>query len=202
MPLHALARAAGLAAVLLLLPTSARAEWQFKPFLGLTYSASTNVILSGLNQVTIPKNVVYGINVTLLGEIFGIEVDAARAPGFFAPAGDLILSSNLTTLTGNVVVALPRRLAEYTLRPYLVGGAGLMRPTTTELIAELSFTRNMAAIDWGGGATGFLGKSVGINWDLRHFRNFNGQVTSGGTTDGEPERLSFWRATMALAVRY
>ena len=34
--------------------------------------------------------------------------------------------SAVTTLTGNVVVALPRRMAGYGLRPYFSGGAGLM----------------------------------------------------------------------------
>jgi hypothetical protein len=197
--IRAVGRALAVAAVLLVAATPARAEWQFKPFLGLTYSASTNLILYGSGTATIPKNVVYGMNVSVLGEIFGVEVDAARAPGFI-PSGNLIVRSNLTTFTGNVVVALPRRLAEYTLRPYFVGGAGLMRPTTTESIAELSLARNMAAVDWGGGATGFLGRSIGVNWDLRHFRNINGR--SVGTTDNAVERLSFWRATMALAVRY
>jgi hypothetical protein len=195
------ARAAALAAGVLLWSSTARAEWQFKPFVGLTYSASTNLIVSGLGQATIPKNLVYGMSVSVLGEVFGVEVDAARAPGFFQP-GNLIVRSNLSTLTGNVVVALPRRLAEYTLRPYFVGGAGLMRPTTTESFAPLSFSRNMAAVDWGGGATGFLGRSVGVNWDLRHFRNVSGRASSGNTIDDQPERLSFWRATMALAVRY
>lgn len=100
------------------------------------------------------------------------------------------------------MVALPRRMTEYTLRPYFVGGAGLMRLAMTDTFSVYPPSRSMPAIDLGGGATGFLSRSIGVNWDLRHFRNFNGQVPTGATVDGKPEALSFWRATMALAVRY
>ena len=39
----------------------------------------------------------------------------------------LVSKSSVLTFTGNVIVGLPRRATEYTLRPYFVGGFGLMR---------------------------------------------------------------------------
>ena len=72
-----------------------------------------------------------GVSLVTLGEVFGVDIDLADAPGFFE-SGDrhLVLGGRVTTVTGNVVIAAPRRLTEYSLRPYFVGGAGLMRVCT------------------------------------------------------------------------
>jgi hypothetical protein len=191
-------------ALLLVFAAPVRAEWQLRPFLGLTFAGKTTLIGADDLQTAVGrKNLALGIAGGYLGEVFGVEVDIARAPGFFEAnetATKNITRSNVTTVTGSVVVALPRRMTEYTLRPYFVGGAGLMRLAMTDTLGAFAPIRNMPAFDLGGGATGFLSRSIGLNWDLRHFRNFNGQVPAG--TAGEAEALSFWRATMALAVRY
>ena len=54
-------------------------------------------------------------------------------------------------------------------------------------------------MDFGGGATGFLNDRVGLSWEVRHFRSFNGQAH--GNSLGN-EQLSFWRANMAVTFRY
>ena len=100
----------------------------------------------------------------------------------------------MTTLTGNVTVALPKRLVEYTLRPYFVGGAGLMTVRIDQFNNLFDISKNLNAIDVGGGVTGFLTNRIGLNWEVRHFRSI-------GESQGPPE-LSFWRANMALAIRY
>jgi hypothetical protein len=58
---------------------------------------------------------------------------------------------------------------------------------------------NIAALDVGGGVTGFLTDRLGLNWDLRWFRSLRGRQQ--GVSLGR-EKLSFWRASMAVAVRY
>jgi hypothetical protein len=62
----------------------------------------------------------------------------------------------------------------------------------------------LAAIDVGGGATGFFNERVGVGWDLRYFRSVGGEATGDTiiTTDGLAKQLSFWRANMALVLRY
>jgi hypothetical protein len=55
-------------------------------------------------------------------------------------------------------------------------------------------------MDIGGGATGFLSDRLGVSWELRHFRTI-GRGGLSGTSVG-PEQLAFWRATMAIAIRY
>ena len=137
----------------------------------------------------------------------GVEVDAGHTPGFFnadnRPFGSpdpLVLTSGVTTVTGNLVVALPKRWTEYTLRPYVVGGAGLMRARSTDWFDALPIRTDLAAVDVGGGVTGFLTKRIGLNWDVRYFRSVGGQTDTAVAIGAE--RLSFWRATMALAIRY
>jgi hypothetical protein len=110
-----------------------------------------------------------------------------------------VVDSGVTTVTGNVVVAMPKKLAQYTLRPYLVGGAGLMhiRYDTEGGLQTLS---NFKAMDLGAGVTGFLTKRLGVSWDVRYFRSID-RTREEGSSIGS-ERLSFWRLNMALAIRF
>lgn len=190
-----------LTAALLVLgvPASARAELQLRPFLGLAFGTSTTFTPDPAGGDKSPK-LVYGASGGFLGEFIGVEADFARWSGFLTPNEATITGSTVTTLMGNVVVALPRRLAEYTLRPYFGGGAGLVRVSVEQTLEGLNYSRNMTGIDLGGGVTGFLTQRIGVNWDIRHFRAHGPDVLSGDSFG--PERISFWRANMALAIRY
>lgn len=186
--------------VLLLLHAGrASAEWQMKPWLGTTFAAGTTFL--DLDKGASVRHVAVGVTGLRLGEIFGVEADVAHVPRFFQSGGtfsDLVLGSSVTTVTGNVVVAAPRRWTEYTLRPYFVGGVGLMRARIDDASNTLSVSSNLAAWDMGVGVTGFLSDRFGVSWDVRRFRSVGGQEP--GVSDGP--RLSFWRANMALAIRY
>ncbi|HXD72141.1 MAG TPA: hypothetical protein VN628_00320, partial [Vicinamibacterales bacterium] len=106
------------------------------------------------------------------------------------------------TLTGNVVVAMPRRLAQYTLRPYVVGGVGLMHiryDTGPKLQVALQTLSNLEAMDIGAGVTGFLTPRFGVSWDVRYFRSIDRTREQGSSFTSE--HLSFWRLNMALAIR-
>jgi hypothetical protein len=153
-----------------------------------------------LEQASGNPNLVIGFNSVLLGELIGIDADLGYAPGFFQ-SGDqnLVASSSATTLTGNIVVALPRRLTEFTLRPYFVGGAGIVQARINDPSKVLGVSSTLPAVDLGGGVTGFLSDRVGVSWDVRHFRSFGGKAR--GLSFGR-EQLSFWRANMALVFRY
>jgi len=174
-------------------PASAHAEWQIRPFIGLTFATDTTFVLFDGDGTKL----VYGASAGLIGDIFGIEADFGRLTG---NSSGTVLGSSVTTFTGNVTVALPRKMTEYTLRPYFVGGAGLLRIAVDQSVDTLDITRNVTGIDLGGGVTGFLTKRIGLNWDVRHFRG-SGFPPESGLSSG-PEQLSFWRANMALAIRY
>ncbi len=198
-------RAAAMAlGFLLVCATPARAEWLIKPFAGLTFGGSTTFIDNELAADS--PNVSIGVGGQWLGDILGLDVDLGHSPGFFDTGNPnrehLVLSSRVTTLAGNIVIALPRRLAEYSLRPYFVGGAGLMQVRIVNSPTEelLNVSANLGAISLGGGVTGFLTDRLGLGWELRHFRSVSGDAGQGLSIG--PERLSFWRANMALVVRY
>ena len=189
-------------AVLLTAPTTLYAEWQIKPFVGLTFAGSTTLL--NLDQAADDTNAAYGISGWLIGEVFGVEVDVGRTPGFFQSGKQLVLRSSATSVTGNLVIAVPRRIAAYALRPYAVAGGGIT--TAHEQLAVnpsgvLEFTDRRSALDVGGGVTGFLTTRVGVSWDVRHFRTLGAGPGTRGNSVG-PEKLSFWRANMALAIRY
>ena len=178
-------------------PASAHAEWQIRPFIGTTFGTDTTFLVYGHDGTKL----VYGASVGLIGNIFGLEADFGRFTGLESGSGRAtVLGSSVSTLTGNLTVALPRKMTEYTLRPYFVGGAGLLRLAVNEAVDTFDFTRNVTGFDIGGGVTGFLTKRIGLNWDVRHFRG-SGFPPESGLSDG-PEQLSFWRANMALAIRY
>jgi hypothetical protein len=192
-------RIAVLALTLLLMrPAPARAEWQLRPFLGVTFGGRTTYF--GVEQAAGDPNLVIGFNSVLLGELIGIDADVGYAPGFFQSGGQhLVTRSSATTLTGNIVVALPRRLTEFTLRPYFVGGAGVVQARINDPSKVLSVSSTLPAVDLGGGVTGFLSDRIGVSWDVRHFRSFGGKARN--LSFGR-EQLSFWRANMALVFRY
>jgi hypothetical protein len=186
-----------LAGILLSSASASAQEWQIKPFAGLTFGGGTTLFVD-LEEASDDTHLVLGGSVTLIGEVLGIEGDFGYVPGFLG--GDVLtVSSAVTTLTGNVVIALPRRMTEYTLRPYVVGGAGLMRVRGDDLAGAFIVTRHFVTMDVGGGVTGFLSDSIGLNWDLRYFRNVTGGPPEG--TSLRSPRVSFWRLTMGVVVR-
>jgi len=187
--------------LLLLYPRPAAAEWQVKPFFGITFAGRTTFV--DIEKAAGRQNAVIGASGVLIGEVFGLEGDLGLAPGFFEAGGQkLLLNSRVTTLTGNAVVAVPRSIARYTLRPYLVAGAGMMRVSIEGRLGALHVSRTLPAMDVGGGVTGFFNDHVGLNWEVRHFRSLGGDGQTTGVTFVGTEKLSFWRATMAVAFKY
>jgi hypothetical protein len=191
--------------LLLLGAQQAAAEFQLKPFIGATYGGDSTFLFVGPNTLAPNPNhphLAYGVSGLLLGEIFGVEVDFGHTPGFFQSSSTLpvqVVDSGVYTLMGNVVVAMPRHLTQYTLRPYLVGGAGLMHVAfdTTGNVFQVS--EQFQAMDLGGGVTGFVTHRIGLSWDVRYFRSIERTIQNGVSLGGE--RVSFWRANMSVAIR-
>ncbi len=189
----------GLGLLLLVLTSApAWAEWQVKPFAAVTFGGDTTLLTDFDHQVGNLKGA-FGVSTVVLGEVLGLEADFGHTPGFFT-GGHLVTSSGVTTITGNVVVALPRRMAQYSLRPYAVGGLGGMHIDSTDFVAALPFSTTLATFDAGGGVTGFFTNRIGINLDVRYFRSFDGPDEHLGLSIG-PEELSFWRAAIGVAIR-
>jgi hypothetical protein len=137
-------RAACLALTLwVLAPAAVAADWQLRPFIGFTFGGETTFV--DPEKAIGTKNAVIGVSGGWLGEIFGLEGDFGRAPGFFqtdAPPGT----------------------------------SGLADPEV-------------------------LTSAVGLNWDVRRLSTMRGEGETVGNSLGR-EQLSFWRATMSVALRY
>jgi Outer membrane protein beta-barrel domain len=183
--------------LLLIAPASALAEWQLKPFVGVTFGGATTFV--DLEKAVGKPNPAIGVGGTLLGEVLGIEGDLSWAPGFFQTGRQkLVVGSSVATGTVNLVVAMPRRFARYSLRPYAVAGGGFMHVRSEDIRKLLPVRNTESTIDIGGGATGFLTNRIGVNWDVRYFRSLGGPPI--GLSFGT-EKLRFWRASMAAVVR-
>jgi hypothetical protein len=188
-------------AMLLLWPPAAAAEWQIKPFFALTFGGGTT--FADPEQAVGGLNAAIGASGAFLGNVLGVEGDFGYGPGFFE-AGDrfLVQDSAVTTVTGNVVLALPQRLAAYSLRPYFVAGGGLMRVRRDGVLGALPVSATLPTTDVGGGVTGFFSDHVGVSWDMRYFRSLSGEREATLSGPLGEEQLSFWRLSMALALRY
>jgi hypothetical protein len=182
------------------LPLPAAAEWQIKPFAGVTFGGSTSFV--DLEKAAGTANVVWGVSGALIGEVLGVEGDFAHAPGFFESGNQAaVTTSSVTTWTGNIMFAMPRSMFRYTLRPYVLAGIGIIHAHEEHQFGTLPVASTLPALDVGGGATGFVTDRFGWSWELRHFRSFKGRQQFNGVSFND-EQLSFWRASMSAVIRY
>jgi hypothetical protein len=188
-----------LAGGLLLLCVGAEAaDRQIRPFAGATFAGTTPFF--DPEEAAGKLHPAIGVSAVFLGEMFGVDIDVADVPGFMeSDDKHLVLHSRVTTLCGNVVIAAPRRLAEYSLRPYLVAGGGLMRARMITSFNVFDVSSVTPAFDLGVGAVAFVTNKTGVSWDVRRFQSFS---DSSERSSGFDDHLSFWRATMAVVFRY
>jgi hypothetical protein len=190
----------------LLTAAPARAEWEFVPLVGLTFNAHTNASLVGDTIAPLGTHINFGGAVSLLGGgILGAEGIGVFTPNF---KGDVVPgtvdSSRALAVMGNVVLTTPRRWTEYTLRPYVSGGFGVMRLSvavphdqSAPVQSVLGTQLNAAGFDIGGGAVGFFTKRTGVRFDFRYYRRLHGSDVFG--TD-EPQ-LSFMTLSVGVVIR-
>jgi hypothetical protein len=170
------------------------------PFIGGTFARET-VFHIGAELEESSKNVIFGGSASwLTAGILGIEGEFAYAPSFFEVENPLsdIQSSKLFTLSGSVIVAVPLSVSEYSLRPYAIGGVGLIHSGISyDLLTPVD--DNSLGFNLGGGAIGFFSRRTGVRFELRHFRTFEREAREFGDI---ASRVSFWRFTVGAVVRY
>jgi Outer membrane protein beta-barrel domain len=197
------ARVAVIGLLLVLSPRVARADWIFAPFIGTTFAGST--ALPDLDQGASSSQFIFGGSAGLwTSGIFGFEGDFSYAPSYFEsddPFG-VITSSNVFTLSGNVVIATPVSITRESLRPYIIGGIGSMHVSIEELgslLPDLLGARNSVAMNFGGGVVGFITPRTGLRFEVRHFRSL--EHGEDFLTNESESLLSFWRATVGVVIR-
>jgi len=181
-------------------PREARADYLFIPFIGGAFGGRTAFL--DLEQGAGATQLIFGGSAGWLSAgVLGVEGDFAYAPRFFETdnVGGSILSSNILTLNGSVIVAVPQSVSEYGLRPYLVGGLGLIHSGINYNVLVDPVDDNSLSLNVGAGAIGFLTRRTGVRFELRHFRTLERQVNEASGETGT--RLSFWRATVGVVIR-
>jgi hypothetical protein len=189
-------------------PRIAGAEWHITPFIGFTLAGKTTIV--DPQFATDKRHVDFGGVVTLLGPgILGAEALVVFTPRFFqaertsldtdvGPVG--ITSSRSTAVMANAVLTTPRRWTEYSLRPFVSGGFGLLRASKTEEKDVLGVHLNLAGFNIGGGAVGFLSQRTGVRFDVRYFRTVHDTDHGSGVSFGDV-RLSYITATVGVVIR-
>ena len=186
---------------LLLVPSPALAQTDLLivPFVGTKLAGHTSI--APAESTAGRKNLTFGLSTLVLTDKFlGVEADLDQTPQFFGSgSNDLITSSLVTTLMGNIIIAVPKAVTQESLRPYIVSGVGLMHARVSTTAGLLDTTTNLLGLDIGGGVIGLVSPRAGARFELRHFKNLTNDtsaVTIGGT------RLSFWRLSAGLVLRY
>jgi hypothetical protein len=180
-------------------PTAASADWFITPFLGIKFASSTSIVDPELGASN-PK-MTLGVATTILTDnILGIEGELGYSPRFFERSSgrNLVPRSNVTTLFGNVVFAVPRAITRDSLRPYAIAGVGLIHVGIDTTLGVLNVDTNLVGIALGGGALGRLTNRTGVQFDVRHIRNLmppKEEVLGLG-----PIEIKYWRATVGVAL--
>jgi len=170
--------------------TPARADWLLTPYLGVSFGGDT----SG-------QHMTYGASVGWMGAgVIGFEVDAAFAPDLFDEDDGLDLAiqdSNATTLMGNLIVGAPLGA----VRPYVSGGAGLIRASVSDVDEFFDIDDNSFGVNIGAGVMGFVRDNFGLRGDVRYFRSLQDD-NGGDDIDLGFGSFDFWRATVGATFRF
>jgi hypothetical protein len=190
--------AAFLFLIALAVPATAAAEWQISPMIGITFAGKTT--LQDLENASGNRHPTFGISGTYLTSgVIGFEGIAVLTPGFFGSDGVFIETSRTSALMGNVVITVPPRWAEYSLRPFVSGGMGLMRSSQEDKRGVLPVSSNVAGFNIGGGAVGYFSKTTGVRFDVRYYSNLHG-VDQGPIAVGDVH-LRYMQAAVGIVIR-
>jgi hypothetical protein len=180
--------------------TKASADWLIIPFLGTSFAGETTFLV--LEEGAGSRMTLGGSVALIGGGMIGLEADVAHTPRFFEgddPLG-LFLSSRVTTVSGNLLLAAPLSLTRESLRPYLVGGLGLLQARASDAARLFPLDEDRLGLTVGAGAIGFVSDVTGLRFDVRHIRAVSG--SDGPLAREGVSRLSFWRATAGIVIRY
>lgn len=183
-------------------PATATADIFVSPFLGVKFRGATNELDLDLSNGSRDTKTALGISgVVIADDGYGLELELAHQPRFFERKGDasLVTRSGVTTLSGNLMLALPLSITRESLRPYAIVGLGWMHASANDLIAFSPISNDFLGLSLGVGAVGFVSDVAGLRFDLRHIKSVSSADTSN--VSQERARLSFWRATVGVVFR-
>jgi len=189
-------------------PSSASADWYLTPFVGGNFGGNANFGGDNDFEDQVERRVDLGASLGWMGNgIAGFEVDWGWSPNFFqnttGPGNFALGDSNVTTLMGNLVLGIP--IGGQTgggLRPYVLGGAGLLRSNISGSTFFNDLTSNDFGMNVGGGVHGYFNDHVGLRGDLRYFRLLEDNEPSVTDFDLSLADFNFWRASIGVTFRF
>ena len=187
-------------------PSSASADLYFSPFIALKFGGETTLLdvdaVAGSNEAADKaKKVTWGGGVMWLGSgVLGVEGEIALTPGYFQGDPSRVLSSRVTTLLGNVVLAAPLTPHAGVAAAVRVGRMGL-DACDFEHPSRVGARRTPGTSQrstWVAASSACFRAGPDVRWDLRYLRGIGsreGDTLTGGA------RLTYWRASMAVVIR-
>jgi hypothetical protein len=176
-------------AAVVLAPMQARADGFVTPWVGSAFGSS---IQNG--QATL------GISAGGMGAgIIGGEADFGWSPSFFGTKSDFG-NNTVMNLMGNVIVGIPIGGTHGSgVRPYAVGGIGLIRSQIDGgTLGNVSSSNNMFGWDAGAGVMGYFNQHVGLRGDMRYLRATSDLKSGISSLDLSGNQLHFWRASIGV----
>ncbi|HET6957207.1 MAG TPA: outer membrane beta-barrel protein [Vicinamibacterales bacterium] len=191
-----MARQLSIAAAALLVtlvgPQRARAEGFISPLIGFNFGGDANCPnVSGCDD----KRMNFGVGLGGMNAVLGFEEELAYARDFFGTMPGF--KSSVLTLMSNVMI-VPKIGP---VRPYVLGGVGLIK-THVELTTAslLSTDNNNFGWDVGGGVMVTIVPHVAIRGDIRYFHSF--QDLGPIPLPLANMKLDFGRAAAALTFTF
>lgn len=169
---------------------AAEADWLLTPFAGATFRTNTGMI--DLDGAAGRSHATYGLSVALFPRgVLGADVGIAWTPSAFS-GHDLVDSSQVQTITGSVILALPERWS-HKVRPYAMVGVGVLNVTSTDIagIFPVDSTRSVGSV--GVGVWLPLKPRFGVRADLGFMRS---------RSEPESSRFETWRSTVGASLRF
>jgi hypothetical protein len=204
MSLPALRRATLLVCLLAGFPAAAGAQDLFAvPYMGMKFGGDTSIV--DLELAADKRALTMGGSLIFLRDgLLGYEVDFGYTPSYFtrrsSVGGALIKpGSYAIDLSGDVILALPAGVTRGGLRPYVVGGLGLISAQAEDLLEIFIVRRTVPAFKLGAGVQAFLlTNNVGMRLDVRHVRSL---LNDDGSLAHVGRRISYTRMTLGLLLR-
>jgi len=175
------------------LPASARAEGFVSPLIGFNFGGDASCQTASNCE---DKRLNFGVGLGAMNAVVGFEQEIAYARDFFGIQPGLQNASVLTVMSNFM---LAPKIGP--IRPYVLGGVGLIKThtefTTTSL---LSTDNNNFGWDVGGGVMFTIVPHVGLRGDIRYFHSF--QDLGALPIPLANQKLDFGRAAAAVVFTF
>jgi len=175
------------------LPASARAEGFVSPLIGFNFGGDASCQTASNCE---DKRLNFGVGLGAMNAVVGFEQEIAYARDFFGIQPGLQNASVLTVMSNFMLVP---KIGP--VRPYVLGGVGLIKThtefTTTSL---LSTDNNNFGWDVGGGVMFTIVPHVGLRGDIRYFHSF--QDLGALPIPLANQKLDFGRAAAAVVFTF